>query len=185
MERIQPWTTTIGKFNIADQVDLDVITGAVLANSMQVNGSFASIDPNSPEVAYLLDLRDRCITPKVLEYIRDEFGMNLAPQDVDILSQCVCIQDGADLEHHIHAMSSLTVVMYPVDAASRLVLVDPRGNAARGYPSYISRGHFGNYRITPKAGDVYIIPSYILHSVNAVRDELRLSFVNDYFLDPN
>lgn len=185
MERIQPWTTVIGKFNIADQVDLDVIAGAILANSMQVNGSFASIIDSSPEAADLVDLRDRCITPKVLEYIREEFGMNLAPQDVDILSQCVCIQDGADLEHHVHAMSSLTVVMYPVDAASRLVLVDPRGNACRGYPRHVVREQFGNHRITPKAGDVYIIPSYILHSVNVVKDELRLSFVNDYFLDPN
>lgn len=42
-----------------------------------------------------------------------------------------------------------------------------------------------NDHITPKAGDVYIIPSDVRHSVMTVKDEYRLTFVNDYLLVPN
>lgn len=185
METIQPWNTTIGRFNVAHQVDLEEITSAILTCSMKVNGSFPPMDESDPNAAPLVALRDNHITPRVIEYIRDEFNMDLSAKDMDILTQCVCIPNGGDLESHIHAMSSLTVVMYPIDAQASLILNDPRGAACRGYPRAAVEYAFGNYRITPKAGDVYIIPSYIQHSVNAVLNEMRLSFVNDYFLDPN
>lgn len=182
MELIRPWVTTIGKFNVSDQCDLDEICGALLASSCKVNGSFPPMDDRDPAVQPLVRLRDDVITPPVIEYIATQFGMRLERTDLDILTQCVVIPPGGDLETHIHAMSSVTVVMYPVESAARMIVLDPRTTACRGYPRDIVTSHFGNLRIEPAPGDVYILPSYLQHSVNTVGDELRLSFVNDYFI---
>jgi len=127
-------------------------------------------------------LRDNIITPEVVAYIQAEFGVMVHADDLDVLTQCVIVPPGGDIETHIHAMSSVTVIMYPIESSARLVVLDPRTTACRGYPSQIVTTHFGNLRIDPQPGDVYILPSYLQHSVNAVGAELRLSFVNDYFI---
>ncbi|MNZ38867.1 hypothetical protein D3C78_563510 [compost metagenome] len=184
MEHIQPWNTTIGRFNVKHQVDLEAIASAILACSRRVNGSFPPIDESEPEAAVLIELRDKHITPRVIEYIRDEFNMALSAKDMDVSTHCVNIPTGGDIESHMHSRSSLTVVMYPLDADSLMILNDPRGAACRGYPRAVVEHAFGNHHIKPRAGDVYIVPSYIQHSVNPVMGELRLSFVNDYFLEP-
>lgn len=185
MELIRPWTTTIAKFNIADLVDLEEIGTAIVACCQQINGSYSAIRPEDPIAECLFNLRNDHITPKVLEYFKAEFEMSPKAEDFDIFSLATCITDGNDLESHIHAMSSVTTVMYPADSPCRLTLNDPRGAACRGYPREMVNGHFGNMHITPKAGDVYIIPSYVRHSVMTVKDEYRLTFVNDYLLVPN
>lgn len=182
MELIRPWMTTIGKFNVSTQCDLDEIAGALLAGSHKVNGSFPQMDSNDPALQPLVRLRDDVITPAVMEYIQTQFEMTLERDELSILTQCVVIPPGGDIETHIHAMSSLTVIMYPVESVARLIVLDPRTTACRGYPKQLVTSHFGNLRIEPAPGDVYILPSYLQHSVNAVGNELRLSFVNDYFI---
>lgn len=185
MELLHPWLTTIGKFNIADSVDLEEISSAIMACCQQIDGSYSALKENDPIAECLFNLRDQFITPKVIEYVVNEFGLGTVREDYDIFSLATCITDGNDLESHIHAMSSFTVVMYPADSPCRLVLNDPRGSACRGYPRSMVKDHFGNMHITPKAGDVYIIPSYVRHSVMTVQKEFRLTFVNDYLLTTN
>lgn len=180
MEFVRPWITSIGKFNVSDRCDLDEICNALLAGSHRVNGSFPPMDDAEPALQPLVRLRDDIITPAVVSYIDSEFGLSVQAEDLDILTQCVMIPAGGDLETHIHAMSSVTVVMYPIESSARLIVLDPRTTACRGYPRQIVTSHFANLRIEPKPGDVYILPSYLQHSVNAVGAELRLSFVNDY-----
>lgn len=184
MEMIRPWHTTIGKFNVADLCDLEMIAQEIFASNSIEGGAIRPLnDDQDPMVANMMDLRDRVITPKVLEYIKAEFGMDLKADEVGTATFCVSFADGDDMEPHIHGLSSLTVVMYPMASNAKMILMDPRGAACRGYPRPIRDRNFGNYRIDPQPGDVYIIPSYILHSVATVNNEYRISFINDYFID--
>ncbi|MNF92414.1 hypothetical protein D3C84_750580 [compost metagenome] len=61
-----------------------------------------------------------------------------------------------------------------------MMIYDPRGNASRGYPRAIRDDHFSPYAVFPKAGDLYIMPSFLQHYVPTVKDDLRLSLINDY-----
>jgi hypothetical protein len=129
----------------------------------------------SPEV---VRVRDEVIAPLVKTFIRDCLGMSVDELRVDSFAKW--FTKGQELGAHLHGGTGVTTVYYPDDTSAPLTLFDPRFNASRGYPREVRDNHFGNRVVFPKAGDLLILPSYILHSVASVKEENRLSLVNDF-----
>jgi hypothetical protein len=185
MELFRPWQTSIARINVAELCDLDQLTQEILIVS--AGGTVAvpqDATRDDPFVGGIVTLRDDVITPRVMEYIRTEYGLNCDPETVAMETWGMNIAPGSDLETHIHGLSNFTTVFYPCESDARLVLVDPRLNAARGFSKSLRDRNFGNLRVDPKPGDLWIFPSFVPHSVTSVGNEFRLSLVNDYFLDP-
>lgn len=179
MELIQPWTTSILKANVKNMINLDSVASEIMAlHSLTPQESAATYPINPEEFPVLCDFRDRVCTNLVKEFVRQTMGYELKEIVVETFGKWLA--QGKELGPHTHGSTGITTILYPADYKSGIILYDPRGNACRGYPREIRDGHFAPFTITPKAGDLYIIPSYIQHYVPTVEDELRLSLINDY-----
>ena len=179
MELIEPWKVTIGKLNVGNQFDLDEILNELLLMEHVVEENADDhVEILGPNITLL---RDTFITPAALDYV--EKTMQHVKGFFSSNTWAVSLKDNKSLEVHIHSDSNITTVFYPMDSDTALVLVDPRGAACRGYPSAVRANHFGRLRITPRAGDLYIFPSYLQHYVVQTDNEFRLSLVTDYFFN--
>ena len=126
----------------------------------------------------LCHFRDEIVGPIVTEFIRKTF--NVEPTDMRIDTFGKSFEKGEGLASHLHGNSMVTTVYYPEDTKAGLLATDPRFNAERGYPRPIRDNYFGDYYVAPKAGEIWIMPSYIQHSVETSTDDMRLSLVNDF-----
>ncbi|MNO14058.1 hypothetical protein D3C76_36980 [compost metagenome] len=180
MDYIQPWKTEIAHFNVADRFDMATYAEEVFLLFNMTSGEDASQVKVSPEILpIILEMRDSIITPAVNEFAQRCFGTALSEFYVETNGKW--IEGGEGLYPHYHPGSVISAICYPSDSANGLNMFDPRGNACRGYPKPMRQAHFGNYRISPKAGDVFIFPSYIQHSVTHVTEEMRLSLLHEYY----
>lgn len=184
MNYIEPWKTEIAHFNIRDQFDMEAFSEEVFTLFTMTTGEDESqrvIDESIYPI--MLKMRDDVITPAVIEYSKRCFKYDMC--DFYIETNGKWIRDGEGLYPHYHPGSVISAICYPVDSANGLNMFDPRGNACRGYPKEMRWGHFPNLRISPKAGDVFIFPSYIHHSVSHVTEEVRLSLLHEYYVTKN
>lgn len=184
MNYLEPWKTEIGHFNVADQFDMTAFGEEIFTLFAMTNGEDESqrkIDPSTFPV--LLKMRDETITPAVIEYTKRCFNYDMDKFHVE--SNGKWIAEGEGLYPHWHPGSVISVICYPVDSANGLNMFDPKGNAIRGYPKEMRWGHFANLNISPKAGDIFIFPSYLQHSVSHVTEEVRLSLLHEYYVTHN
>lgn len=180
MELIQPWKTEIARINLADQFDMAAFAEETFTLYSMTDGeddSQRAIDPALFPV--MLGMRE-VITQHVLEFSRQCFDTDI--KDFYVETNGKWIEPGEGLYPHFHPGSVLSAICYPQDSTNGMTMFDPRGNACRGYPKPMRKHHFGNYCISPKAGDVYIFPSYIQHSVAHVTEEMRLSLLHEYYV---
>jgi len=87
--------------------------------------------------------------------------------------------------YHNHSNAILSAVYYPLVegvTGGDLVLVDPRMNANRGYPSTL-QDHFKPIHVKPKTGSCIVFPGYLPHYVQEYTGH-RLSLAVDLFLKP-
>lgn len=182
MQLLQPWRTQIAKINITEQVDLDALVQEMLTLPPDVNGDLTlTQDLNLEEYPHLAALQSQIIVPKALWYMAEVFDHPV--ETLRTKTWAVVLSDGVELVPHYHASSLLTSVFYPIDSDAHLTLFDPRGNACRGYPVDLRDKHFSNQNITPKAGDLYLFPSYIHHYVAPTHQGLRMSLASDFFIN--
>lgn len=181
MEYLRPWVTEIAHFNVSDRYDMDLFSSEILSLYSTTNGEhdnhfskFADLYP------IILDMRDNVITPAVMEFSRHSFNCELDEFYVETNGKW--IPEGEGLFPHLHPGSVISAICYPNDSKNALNMFDPRGNASRGYPKTMRQNHFGNLRISPKKGDIYIFPSYINHSVSHVTEDIRLSLLHEYYV---
>ncbi len=182
MELLQPWRTQIAKINVADQVDLEAIVQELLSIPRDQNHDLTiSGDLDQELVANILKLHEEIVVPKAYWYMSEVLDYPVTHMSRKTWG--VVLADGLELVPHYHAGSLLTTVFYPIDSEAHLTLFDPRGNACRGYPVEIRDKHFKNCNLVPRAGDLYVFPSYIHHYVTPTHNALRLSIATDFFLD--
>jgi len=182
MDFIEPWRIKLACVNFAGQVDIEGLANEIfLLNDATPPESKIPYVVTAEEFPLICAFRDGLITDALHRYIREVF--NIEPQDMVLDTFGKWIKRGTELGAHIHGSSGITSIFYPFDYTSGLMVSDPRFTASRGYSRRIRDEHFDNYRVTPKAGDLWIIPSYIQHSVPTVNEDMRLSLVNEcYFV---
>ncbi|QTH80254.1 putative 2OG-Fe(II) oxygenase [Pseudomonas phage pPa_SNUABM_DT01] len=181
VEIIQPWKTEIAHFNVADRFDMEAYAEEIFLLFTMTQGEDASqVKVLRDVMPLIIEIRDDVITPAVKEFSKHAFGTSM--EEFYVETNGKWIESGEGLYPHYHPGSVLSAICYPSDSANGLNMFDPRGNACRGYPKPMRQFHFGNYRISPKAGDVYIFPSYIQHSVTHVTEEMRLSLLHEYYV---
>lgn len=179
---IEPWKTVIGKVNIADLADMDELAGEIFSIITEWDTSVSTNEAITPEQTPLIvKLRDEIITPLVVKYIKETFDYDAV--DMRCHTKGLTLIDGPGLGPHYHTNANFGSILYTGHSEAKLLMLDPRNNACRGYPREIRASHFSNFVITPKAGDLYIFPSYIGHCVTAVKNECRASLINDFYLD--
>ena len=179
MNIIQPWKIEIAQINLLDKVDNDKLIEEIhLLHCLSPRNSLTPLAVEASQFPALSQFRDEILKPLAEQYIRTVFGVE--PKDVQVDTFGKAFEHHEGLGSHLHGNSCLTSVYYPEDSAAGMSLVDPRFNASRGYPRTVRDNHFGEHFVAPKKGDLWLMPSYIQHSVAANPGELRLSLINDF-----
>lgn len=179
MNIIQPWKIEIAQLNLLDKVDNEaIITETHTLHCLCPRNSLTPLEVTAEQFPALSKFRDEILRPLAEEYIRRVFGVD--PKNISIDTFGKSFDRHEALGSHLHGNSCLTSVYYPEDSEAGMSLVDPRFNASRGYPRPVRDKHFGEYYVAPKAGDLWLMPSYIQHSVEANPNEMRLSLINDF-----
>jgi hypothetical protein len=179
VKSIEPWKIQITKVNLADSVDLEGIANEIHAlHCASPRDSAAPYAVTPEEFPLICALRDGVITKAVEAYCMESFG--IIPEDLTIDTFGKWFEKGKNLGPHLHGNSCVTSVFYPFDYESGMTLHDPRFNACRGYSRRIRDTHFGDVYVNPKAGDLWIMPSYVMHNVPPVTEDLRVSLINDF-----
>lgn len=176
MSRENLWQTTIELHDLADQCDLEMaLTECLLVSNALHDKENRPLEQwDAPE---LLRIHRELIEPLFLKYLDDVYGHR--PDGLKVSNWVFGGNGGGGLECHVHSGSHFSAVFYPTDSSGQIVLCDPRFNASRGYPREIIDNHFSKRKITPKAGQLLIMPSFVEHFVTPHPDKLRLSFVSD------
>lgn len=181
MECFEPWKTVIARVNIADQYDMAAWAQEVFTLYTMTDGeddSQACLDPSLFPIT--LAMREETITPLVKQYCLEQFDTRMEKFYVETNGKW--FPPGTGLYPHYHPGSVLSAICYPQDSQDGMTMFDPKGNACRGYPKPIRHHHFKNFQISPRAGDIFIFPSYVQHSVAHVAEEVRLSLLHEYYM---
>ena len=184
MEIIQPWKTEIARINVRDQFDMEAFSNEVFMMYSMTQGEANSQEKiNAENFPVTMDMRDNLITPLVQKFAKRCFDTTL--DDFYVETNGKWIEPGEGLFPHYHPGSVVSAICYPCDSNNGMTMFDPRGNACRGYPKPMRQAHFGNFTISPRAGDIFIFPSYIQHSVPHVTEDIRLSLLHEYYVTRN
>lgn len=179
MEFTPLWKVEIAKVNLLDRVNNEALIEEVhLLHCLCPRESDRALALTKEQFPALVAFRDDILLPQAHAYIRNVFGV--VPSDITVDTFGKVFGDKEGLGHHLHGNSMLTTVYYPEDSSAGMTLFDPRFNASRGYPRSIRDGHFGDHYITPKAGDLWIMPSYLQHNVEPNKQDMRISLINDF-----
>lgn len=188
MNVIQPWKIEIAIVNMVDYRPAvpTAPDNAALLEEIHALHCLTHDDDEVPlEITrelspVVVDFRENFVAPKVIEFMRDCMGFEVtSPARIDTFAKW--FKPGQDLGAHLHGGTHITTVYYPADSEAALMIFDPRFNASRGYPQQVRDKHFAPYVFHPRAGDLVIMPSYLMHGVKVVQEEMRLSLVNDFF----
>lgn len=181
MEYIKPWEMVVARSNMRDQIDTNELRDEIFNLSLLTDNEDEKQEFICEElIPTIFKLRDTIVIPLVKQYMKDIFDYDLVDFDVD--TNAKWIKEGEGLYPHYHPGSVMSAIIYPTGSANGLNLFDPRGNACRGYPRKMRTKAFGVKNISPEAGDIYIFPSYIQHSVSHVTEETRLSLLHEFYV---
>lgn len=182
MKMISPWKTRIARYYLGRQFDIERMRTELMNTPLHYTDNDEQ-HCTEDRMPYAFEVRRKLLEPIALDYLNEIYGYKPKnPMDVDCWG--VVIADGRGMIAHNHPKSHLTSVLYLTNSPEegQLVLDDPRGQASRLHPGDISTNHFGTFKITPEAGDFYIFPSYVRHSVTAGLMALRVSMITDFIL---
>lgn len=182
METLSLWATPIVRINVADKYDMDSFADETFALFSMTGGDDDRQTVVTKDIfPTILSMRDDFITGAVKQYVKDHFDYEMTDHFVDTNGKW--IEPGEGLFPHYHPGSVISVICYPSDSKDGMTMFDPRGNACRGYTKKMRNSkHFANFKISPKAGDIFIFPSYVQHSVAHVKDDIRLSLLHEYYI---
>lgn len=184
MRFVQPWKIEIAHLNVAHCIDMEDLRNEIAALSImsgqEDEGQTFVTDKLCPGIIHL---RDDIITNAVRDYTKACW--NYPMEDFRSETNAKWIKEGEGLYPHVHAGSQMSAIFYPDTAETGLNFFDPRMNVSRGYPKVIRNRDMSMYQITPEAGDIWIFPSYLQHSVSHVRGDTRLSLLTEYYFNDN
>ena len=182
METLQLWATPVVKLNVADRYDMSLYADEVFnLFSMTGGEDDQQLCVNKELFPIIMAMRDEVVTPAVRQFISNHFNYEMKDHYVDTNGKWIAPGEG--LFPHFHPGSVVSAICYPSDSKDGMTMFDPRGNACRGYPKKMRNSpHFANFKVSPNAGDIYIFPSYVQHSVAHVNEEIRLSLLHEYYI---
>lgn len=181
---IQPWKIEMCHLNVAHCIDLEALRDEVAALSIMSDQEDEEQEfVNNDLCPNIIHLRDDLITPAVRNYSKTCWGYELKDFRCEVNAKW--IKDGEGLYPHVHAGSQMSAIFYPDDAPTGLNVFDPRTNVSRAYPKVIRNNNMSVFQISPKAGDIWIFPSYLQHSVSHVKEDTRLSLLSEYYFNDN
>lgn len=160
-----PTTVLVDRFDVSDRmIELAMVLKA---------------DPTLEELVLNLAVR----------YIEEVVGVSasaysiLAEPDVRRTLQNSTVSVPGEMPFHQHARTHLTAICYiqTTPGEGKLLLHDPRHNAARGYDHRFQH-LFNPVELEPTPGDVILFPSFLYHSVTPANN-LRLVVPFDVFLN--
>lgn len=180
MRIIEPWRTPIGHINLGHCLDMEALRNEIgsLAMMAQEDGDqrFVNDYNTFPNIVHLCkDIIDH----EVRKFVREQW--NYGVTDFRRETNAKWFREGEGLFPHYHPGSQMSAIFYPETSPSGLAMFDPRGNACRGYPKPIRNHFMGTHVISPEAGDLWIFPSFIQHSVSHVKEDTRLSMLCKYY----
>lgn len=181
MKIVEPWKIFYGVVNLKDLVDVNELKDEIfnlscLTNQEDEAQSFITED----FIPSIIALRDQHIIPAATKFMLEHYDFDGDFDRVD--TNAKWIPPGEALYPHYHAGSIVSTIFYPEDSESGLNVFDPRSNACRGYPQQVRDRHFAMHKFSPRAGDLIILPSYLQHSVSYVKEDVRLSLVNEFYI---
>jgi len=180
------WPTIVLKGEI-DQATLEKVCNSLLINSDIKNppGDFQSFDILHDGCEDIKEFKETVVIPAFEEYLN---RMNLSLKNFPsnrLRSWITGTKNGYMIPIHNHSGSSFSAVFYLLceeqNKGGELVMLDPRGNANRGYLDEF-KPMFENLVYKPVSGEYVIFPSYLYHHTNVFNGTLRLAMPVDLFL---
>lgn len=183
------WPTNVLYGKIEDQAELATLVAELLSlfDIRNPPGDFGDASIFDTESEVLDNFKNNIVLPAFNNYLQEVYNLKL--DDFGYHKVKSWITGGSpnyNLANHNHSGSQLTAVFYlmaeSTDKGGKLVLVDPRSNANRGYPPKL-RSIYNNIEFQPTTGDYLIFPSFLYHYVNTYyAPSLRLCVPVDLFL---
>lgn len=159
------WGTPVAHYIWNDAEQLTKTVSDIIINFPNGidNGEKPHID-EYPELESAHNFLDKCT--------KDFLSIHFPKQEKHSISWWIHVyREGFYHQLHNHAGSQFTGILYLAapDEGGELVLHDPRYNANRGFNDNL-RDMFKPVTIQPKAGDLYLFPSFVWHNVEPVKD---------------
>lgn len=187
IQDFSPWATTIRVSNIAKQIDSQSIIDELLLSSSLQTGRYTGQGCTAETTPVLYRIQQDILVPTAVNYLDECMGYACTTNDIYCETWGMLATDKMNhgIEPHLHPGSILTTVLYLTDSESCIILNDPKGNACRGYPNELRQPGmiFGQFRHTPRAGDLVIFPSYLVHYVWPKGNGLRVAIPTDFYLN--
>lgn len=132
--------------------------------------------------------KTKIVLPSFEEYLNRVVGTSLSNYPKFELNGWLTGRShGYGMPMHNHSGSQLSAVFYLMaeeEAGGKIIFVDPRSNANRGYDSFF-RKEFDNIEHVPKAGEFLIFPSFLYHWVSYYHSKMRIAIPVDIFMGPH
>lgn len=180
------WPTPVLLHKLPAGATDDIATEFMMTDKLDLHaGEKTGADRMANPTPTIAKFRDEHIVPSFEKYMNEVFNDTLTNYELRMKGWLTGSGINYGMPPHGHSGSQLTAVFYVLaeedHAGGEIGLIDPRGNACRGYEG-VMREQFFNYQHLPKTGDVLIMPSFLYHYVVIYHARLRLAFPVDLFL---
>jgi hypothetical protein len=134
--------------------------------------------------AILKRFKNEVVMPAFSNYLKNEFNLNLDNHKCWTRSWLAGPKSGYQINVHNHSGSPFVAVFYLLcddHSGGSLTMMDPRGNANRGYETPIKET-FANKIYSPVSGEFVIMPGYVYHTTDTFLGHMRLAMPVDLFI---
>lgn len=184
MEFDRAWPTLIGrsKFNSLE-LSQHIMTNYDMSNPPSDKYGYNIFDDDS---SYMKNF-EKIAYNAFDEYLQEAIGKSISDYGGYLMKAWITGHgDGYAMAIHNHFGSQLSACFYVLaeeqNEGGALTLIDPRGNANRGYDPWWKH-QFDEKVIIPETGDVVIFPSFLYHAVQPYYSKWRICVPVDLYLN--
>jgi hypothetical protein len=180
------WPTTVLISEVTQRKLLDDITSDILENHIyKPSYDLQNLDLINDGGELFEQFKKSVIEPIFDQYLQKVFNIKLDQcHDSFFKSWLAGPNSGYSIGAHNHSGASVSAVFYLLceeqNQGGELVLMDPRMNANRGYPTPM-KTPFQDQWYSPKTGEVAVFPSFLYHHAMLFRGKLRIAMPVDFF----
>jgi hypothetical protein len=180
------WPTKVLVQNIEDQSLLEEVANNILLNYVHAPLSdFQDFDLLKDGGDCYAKFKKEIVYPAFDQYLKEVFNIKLSQcKNHFFRSWLAGPKSGYSIHTHNHSGACISAIFYILceeqDQGGELVMIDPRGNANRGYPEDMKH-EFSDIIYKPKSGQVVIFPSFLYHYTKLFTGNLRIAMPVDFF----
>jgi hypothetical protein len=182
----QLWPTTVMISEIKQKDILELITSDILVNHItKPADELQHFDLLNEGGEIFLQFKKEVVEPLFDQYLQEVFNVKIDQcHDHFFKSWLTGPNSGYSIGAHNHSGAAVSAVFYLLCEEHRhggeLVLMDPRMNANRGYPTAMKMPFSDTY-YSPKSGEVAVFPSFVYHHAMLFKGKLRIAMPVDFF----